>query len=396
MNEEKSRLYPSQTGKWLGFDIDTVRLMLSVPTDKLEKMLALAKGAVAHRLTTAQKISKIAGQIISMGPGLGPLSRLFTRKMYAFSNTSPAWDKHIRLTDEVKDELDFWITNVDEVNGFHLKRKHAHTKVVYSDASDHGFGGFTAQQLGNVIAKGTFTEREKATSSTHRELLAVEQVLVSLIKHLRHECVLWYTDNWNVSRILQVGSSKNDLQELALKIFALCVRNDIRILPCWIPREENQTADELSKHRDTDDWGIDNETFQYIQSRFGRFDIDRFADSRNTKVPRFDSRYHCVGCETINTFTASWSDTFNWLCPPIALIAATLKHAKLCQGKGVLMIPEWPSAYFWPLLTENGTHFQHFVKDVLVLDPFYINNSESSSVFNGFVDFRSLALLIEF
>ena len=351
LNEEKSCLYPSQTGTWLGFNIDTVKLMLYVPNEKLIKLLTAAKGAVKHKATTARKISKIAGQIISMGPGIGPLSRLFTRKMYAFVDAAPSWDGFVSIEREVKDEINFWVQNIDEVNGYELKRKHAHTKVVYSDASENGFGGYIAEHLGDVIAKGSFTGSEKETSSTFRELLAVKQVLSSLITHLKHESVLWYTDNWNVSRILQVGSSKNHLQDLALEIFALCVRNDISILPCWVPREENQLADAISKHNDTDDWGIDSETFEFIQDNYGRFDIDRFADSHNTKVPRFDSRYHSVGCETVNTFTASWSNAFNWLCPPIALIAATLKHAKLCKAKGVLMIPEWPSAYFWPLLT---------------------------------------------
>ena len=396
LNEEKSCMYPSQTGRWLGFNIDTINLMLSVPVDKLEKLLTVAREATTKKSTTARKISKIAGQIISMGPGLGPLSRLLTRKMYARVDAAPSWDKSILLGDEAREEIDFWIKNIDRVNGYQLKREHAHTKVVYSDASEHGFGGYIAQRLGNVIAKGSFNAIEKETSSTYRELLAVEQVLASLIDQLRHESVLWYTDNWNVSRILQVGSPKSYLQDLAMRIFSLCVRNDVYILPCWTPREDNQIADDISKHRDTDDWGIDDETFHFIQTTFGRMDIDRFADSHNAKLPRFDARYHCIGCETVNTFTADWSSSFNWLCPPIALIAATLKHARLCRAKSVLMVPEWPSAYFWPLLTSDGRHFYPFVRDVLVLDPFYVNYSESSSVFSGFLQFRSLALLIEF
>ena len=80
LNEEKSCMYPSQTGRWLGFNIDSVHLMLSVPDEKLEKLLAISKEATTQRFITARKISKIAGQIISMGPGLGPLSRLLTRK----------------------------------------------------------------------------------------------------------------------------------------------------------------------------------------------------------------------------------------------------------------------------------------------------------------------------
>ena len=146
-----------------------------------------------------------------MGPGLGPLSRLFTRKMYHFVDGCPTWDGSVRASNEVRDEISFWIGNLDRVNGYHLAQTHAFTKVVYSDASDHGYGGYIAEKLGNVIARGSFTEAEAGTSSTYRELLAVKQVLISLVNELKHESVLWYSDNWNVARILEVGSAKEHI-----------------------------------------------------------------------------------------------------------------------------------------------------------------------------------------
>ena len=124
--------------------------------------------------------------------------------------------------------------------------------------------------------------------------------------------------------------------------------------------------------------------------------VDRFASSTNNKLQRFDARFHCPKAETINTFTAQWGDDFNWLCPPIALIGTTLKHARLCRAKCVLFVPEWKSAYFWPLITPDGKHFYSFVLDYLLLDPYFVNNSETPSVFDGFAKFRSLALLISF
>ena len=63
-------------------------------------------------------------------------------------------------------------------------------------------------------------------------------------------------------------------------------------------------ADAILKFHDTDDWGIDGETFSYIQEKFGRLDVDRFAHTSNAKLPRFDARFHCPGCETVDTFEA--------------------------------------------------------------------------------------------
>ena len=34
---------------------------------------------------------------------------------------------------------------------------------------------------------------------------------------------------------------------------------------------------------------------------------------------------------------------------------------------GLLIIPEWPSVYFWPLLRDEPTQFKSFVREVFVL-----------------------------
>ena len=396
INEEKTTLYPIQIGRWLGFIIDTVNFEFKVPEDKLAKLMVLIDKEIAHVYTSARKIAKIAGRIIAMGPAIGPLTRLFTRKMYAFIEAAWTWDGSELLSSAVREELVFWRGNLDSLNGYKIKEMHAFTKVVYSDASDTGFGGYVVEKLGNVIAQGNFSEAESGTSSTYRELLAVKQVLLSLSEYLRHQSVLWHSDNVNVARILEVGSSKDHLQHLALSIFRICLRQDVKIIPLWLPREENKLADAISKHNDTDDWGIDYETFNYIQNKFGTLEVDRFANYTNAKLKRFDSRFHCPGCESVNTFTANWGGSLNWLCPPISLVGATLKHLKLCRGKGVLLVPEWQSSYYWPLLTPNGIQFHSFVQDFLLLDPFYSNSSGFQSVFNGFAAFRTLALLIQF
>ena len=84
------------------------------------------------------------------------------------------------------------------------------------------------------------------------------------------------------------------------------------------------------------------------------------------------------------------------MVPTVSLIGEALMHAKTCKARGVLFVPEWESAYYWPLITPNGRTFYSFVKDYLLLDPFYFNDCNTSSVFSGFAKFRALALLVEF
>ena len=88
----------------------------------------------------------------------------------------------------------------------------------------------------------------------------------------------------SASRILEIGSSKPWLHKIAIDIFQLCVQNDIKLNPTWIPRELNKIADSYSKMNDTDDWSIDNTSFQKIIKIFGTVDVDRFANNLNKKL----------------------------------------------------------------------------------------------------------------
>ena len=74
-------------------------------------------------------------------------------------------------------------------------------EMVYSDASDVGYGGFSVQH-GCHIAHGSWSECERTRSSTWRELRAIRMVLESLVPKLKNQRIRWFSDNQNVVRIL--------------------------------------------------------------------------------------------------------------------------------------------------------------------------------------------------
>ena len=86
--------------------------------------------------------------------------------------------------------------------------------------------------------------------------MAVERVPCSLLPFLEGENIKWFTDNTNVVSIVRKGSMKKNLQEIAIKIFEICLEYKIRLEIEWIPREMNDQADYLSRIVDFDDWGI--------------------------------------------------------------------------------------------------------------------------------------------
>ena len=218
-----------------------------------------------------------------------------------------------------------------------------------------------------AIAHSLWSEQEAKLSSTWRELRAVRMVLESLIGRLKNHRVRWFTDNQNVVRIITTGSKKPALQKEALAIFSFALSNGVHIDPEWIPRDENQKADLLSRQTDQDDWSIHPDVFKDLDKTWGPHTIDRFATYYNTQLPRFNSRFWNPGTEAVDAFTCDWEGEVNWLCPPPHLIPRTIRHALQTHAQGTLIVPEWPLAPFWPMIFPDGHHEAPFITSMVVI-----------------------------
>ena len=95
------------------------------------------------------------------------------------------------------------------------------------------------------------------------------------------------------------------------------MNNLIRIEPEWIPRNQNKIADYLSHLVDYDNWMLNPEISCTLNVKWGPHTINRFANSVNAQLVRYNSRYWEPGTEAVDAFTCSWADDNNWLCPPI-------------------------------------------------------------------------------
>lgn len=189
---------------------------------------------------------------MSMSLAIGPVSQLMTRKMYALLNTNEHWNQSRTSTLEVKEELQFWINQIDHINGKKIWHSPLAVCVVYSDASTTGYGGFMVEH-GCHIAHGSLSEEEMTQNSTWSELRAMRMVFESLMPKLKvRERKGWLSDNQNIVRILDIDNKKPLLQKEALTIFTITAQNLICIEPEWIPHTDNQQVDYLSCIQDKD------------------------------------------------------------------------------------------------------------------------------------------------
>ena len=143
-------------------------------------------------------------------------------------------------------------------------------------------------------------------------------------------------------------------------------------------------ADFYSKVFDFDDWDFADHIFKMAAGRWGEFSFDRFANDINYKVQRYNSRFYTRETSGVDAFAFAWGNENNWLVPPICLVCRVLSHMFMCKAKGVLVVPKWKSALYWPLLWDDKNQcFNNFVTDYLEFkNPknFFVAGSDKNSI----------------
>ena len=230
---------------------------------------------------------------------------------------------------------------------------------MYTDASSIGGGGFFEGE--EEIFHCFWTPAESLASSTYRELEVFRRLVTALSPTLRGRNLIWKCDNMNVVGILKRGSMKEDLQLVAKQIFYLKRERGIEISAVWISRSVNRRADAISKIPFPFDWVVSQHIFSYIDSIWGPFTCDAFADGSNSKCRKFYSKFPCPGSFGVNALDYDWGRDKSWVTPPISLIGNTILHMKRCRAYGALVVPRWEASYFWPLLCREDGSFAEFI-----------------------------------
>ena len=166
VNSDKSVWQPTQQLQWLGFVVDLALGKVEVPQEKLTRLLNMLHGieqSSSH--VPARLLASAIGKIISMGLAIGPVSRFMTRSLYSVLQSRVTWCSALTLTSEAKDELKFWLTSLIDYKSQPIWHSPSAIRVVYSDASDTGFGGYLVEH-GPCLAYGQWSEDETKQSST--------------------------------------------------------------------------------------------------------------------------------------------------------------------------------------------------------------------------------------
>ena len=429
VNEAKSEMTPTQNLFYLGFYTNTVEMKYYSAHWKLNEIVADISSTVDRAKSnglslSCKSLAKVLGRIASLKRSHGNIVNVMTRASQHVLGKAVfhyGWDSSCVLTSDAIFELLYLRNNLFQFNGHPIFESltpvkiFSHQDVDYyssqvakpadfaifcSDASDSNAFVFEAEKF-QVVEDFIFSPTERKLGSGHRELLAVIKALESSAVELKirqHSLVYWLTDSKNCHSFILRGSRHRHIQTVVLRLKCLELKLCTKIVPVWVPRTDKLLvlADIGSKlGNSTDEWGIDSRTYQYICRYFNVIPtIDCFATSINTKCTQFFSKVPQIDCLAVNFFAQSLSkENIYYICPPVDLIIPVLKHIEHFPGaKGILLVPIWKSAAFWPFLVLRD-YFRASIVGSLIVNPSYQAYNEAQHIFKGVKKFKMLALI---
>ena len=350
IHEKKSIMMPSKTMEFLGFSINTEEMLVRPTDKKTEKIRRVCYNLLKTKKSTIRQLAEVIGNLVAIGPG-NSYAPAFYKRMEILRNkwlkiSKGNYEFPISLTNEVKEDINWWIKNVDKYpNPIGTP---PFTIEMYTDASLIGYGISCMGEKTN----GLWNEKDKLLHINALELLAVKFGLICFCNNLSSQHVHIFSDNSTaVSGINKMGSCKETLNNIIREIWDFCIERSLRVTASHIPGSLNTTADRLSReHRAELEWKLHPELFKEIIHLFGPFDIDLFASRVNFQIKPYVSWNPDPEALFINAFNMSWSQLFGYAFPPFSLISRILQKLEMEESDVCMIVPFWKTQSWFPKL----------------------------------------------
>lgn len=349
----KSELEPTRRIQYLGVIIDSESMKVKLTPERIDKIL---KGCV-HLLSAVRPsirdLARVIGMIVASFPAVkfGPLHyrQLEKDKTAALKISKGDFDQGASLSLGAKAELRWWIDNVSTAdNDVYVSEPDI---VLASDASSTEGWGFECQ---GVSAGGHWLPHERLFHINYLEMKAAFFALQAFRRELRGKHVRLMLDNTTaVACVNHMGTSHSDgCNEMGLCMWSWCIDNKIYISAAHIPGKENVVADRESRDINMDaEWQLNrNLLFQALYELGVQPEIDLFASRVNHQFDRFMSYRPDPQAEVIDAFSVSWKNLSFYAFPPFSIIGRVLQKIQRERASGVLVVPDWPTQYWYPVV----------------------------------------------
>ena len=351
LNLKKSIREPTQIMQHLGNIINTVDMLVYLPEEKKEKIIHLCKNLKNKRRTTIREVATVIGVLVASFQAV-TFGRLFYRELEAakiasLKHSKGNYDASIKITDAMKNDLNYWIKNIhQEVRKIRIPPPDI---TIQTDSSTEGW----ACVFGEKTAHGRWAEWEAQYHINVLEIRAILLGIASFRDDFASKHIKVLSDSTTaVTYINNMGGTKSpNCNQAAKETWLLCKKFNIWLTCAHIPGIYNEADLPSIKFKDDIEWSLDKQVFKNICSVWGRPEIDLFANRLNNQIATFCSWFPDPDASYINAFTIQWSDfNLSYMFPPYSMIGRCLKKLNDERAEAILIAPIWPSQPWFPKL----------------------------------------------
>ena len=242
---------PTTTITFLGILLDTVKMELRLPSDKLEALQKLLlEWQNTKRKVTKRELLSLIGKL-SFAAKVIPAGRIFLRRLIDLSTSVRKLHHRIRLPASARADIQWWQDFLPGWNGVSLMLQSDWVKAadikLFADAS--GTLGFGAYFEGAWIS-GTWSKAQLSKSIQWKELFAIVAAAATWGHLWQTKKILFYSDNQAIVQVWQSRRPKNaTLTQLCRSLFFLAAKNNFDLFMKHLPGVTNQIADSLSRQQ---------------------------------------------------------------------------------------------------------------------------------------------------
>lgn len=343
IHQKKSVLLPTQDITFLGNNIHSNNMTVTLPPDKVNLIVQECLSLYHKTDEVIRKVARVLGLIVSTFSAVqyGPLyyREIEREKIHALQLSKGDFNAIMPVTQSMKKELNWWISELPN-----QKREIDHGNADFSittDASLQGWGAvFQNQSIG-----GRWTEQESQDHINVLELLAVSLGLKSFFSNKQNVHIQVRTDNTcTVAYINAMGGIKSvECNRLAVKIWSWCIDRNIWLSATHVPGVSNEADFSSRNFNENVEWMLNKQVFQKIIQLWQEPEIDMFASRLNKQVEKFASWKPDPDAIHVNAFSMSWSHLFLYAFPPFSLIPSCLQKFRRDKAEGIMVVPLWPT-----------------------------------------------------
>ena len=344
----KSVIQPVQKIEFLGFELNSVDMTVSLVARKKLKIASMCGSLLQKSKITIRDVASVTGNLVAAEPGVTNaflrIKRLEIARNDALAANAGNYDAVMTLSPAVRSDLQWWLDNVQDSYRPIVIGRPDH--VFHSDASGTGWGGcYQTQRSG-----GQWSATEAKQHINWLELQAAFLTLKTFGRQLSACHVKLFMDNTTaVACVRNRGSTKLYLHELTMELFAWADERNIYLSAAHIPGVDNVVADAESRVRNMDtEWMLTKSVFARLNDLWGPFDVDLFASRINAQLPVYVSWRPDPHSCAVDAMTLNWSDyDIVYLFPPFSMLCRVLRKISEEQVTAVLIAPIWPTRPWW-------------------------------------------------